>query len=147
MCLDVFIYISDDPQNTIIGLPTNNCHDPIDCFATCSVITMQTPQDVVLLAHMTNDINNEGNAQLVLLVYDILTLDSGCFTKTITERYLLLQSLVSEISQLKIGNVPCSLQWIGNINTCTLVKNMTLPHEHTHIVSLHNNFEYVRYAF
>ena len=148
-CIDVFVYISDDPAGIVIGIPTNDANDPVEYLSTVSTVEMSNCGDFILLCHLTSDVISDAKNELVLLVYDVLYPDfeNKPSNDLLASRYEFLQSKATEISALKIGNASTKVQWIGDPISHEMLKNLELPHDTTGLVVLDDAFQYCVWAY
>jgi hypothetical protein len=135
-CVDICIYVTEDPRDTVIALKSHDEYNNVEFFATHSLLSIPNCSGVVLLAHITCDRIDNENTQMSILVYDVLLQDT---TSTMESRYSWLKQHENEIRQIKIGKCTVCVQWIGHIETHNMIVNLDLPHAMGDLVILSAN--------
>ena len=145
--LDLFILLSPDPLQVVIGISMYN--EQGDCtsveyFKPSNVACegVCTAHDVVLLAQMTFDyVEATASFDPMLLVYDAF--DPVRPLLDAYKRYTLLQSKSHEINAMRIGNARCFVQWAGAAECSDQILNMKLPHNTSGLLHIQPHLSHV----
>ena len=130
-CLDIFLYVSDNQNETIIGLPRHDINNTVDFFSSFTKVSLPINGSAVLMAHLTCDVLPDGQHKMVILIYDALFPQSNI---PLMDRYAWLQSNSAHINGFEIGNATCCVQWVGMATAINETKDIQLTHEKNAIV-------------
>ena len=141
---DVFIFAGNDKSQTVLGIMESGYCQFFCSYDAC--VYSPDEENVVYMGHVTCDVMDNSQSQMVVLLYDIITDNVLKNKEELSSRYLRLLQHKNVIENcFCMGDAIFRVQWIGDNKCIGKVKSLQVPHEKDCIIRLggEKNYEVV----
>lgn len=132
-CLDMFMYLHRDLNRSFVGLALNGPVNGVGYYTYDSVITLPPNlHAVLLLCHITCDVDERDNEQMAVLVYDGIDVSALCergkSLPLATDRCTWVQQTLRFLNGVSIGEARLTVQWTGSPTAYKNILELDTPH-------------------
>ena len=132
-CLDMFMYVHHDVNKSFVGLALHGTKRSVGYYTHNSVIML--PPDahpLLLLCHITCDVDEHDNEQMAILVYDGIDMsslvDGSAPVPAAIDRCIWVHKNLPFLNGVYIGDARLTVQWTGSPTAYKDIVELNTPH-------------------